>query len=239
MGTLKKYFFIFFKTCLKIILVYIVYSALIVLLLRWFNPPTTAYIQQKTGETFFSIFHDDDVKIKWMPLDKISKKAVLAVVASEDQKFLDHSGFDVEQIKIAMEEIQKGKRVRGASTVTQQTAKNLFLWTDKNLIRKGFEAYYTVLLELFWSKRRIMEIYLNTAEMGKNVYGFEAASNIYLKKSSANLSIQEAAVMAAVLPSPGRRSIKAPSKFVLMRAAGIIRKMQQLGGVNFLKPLYE
>ncbi|GLU54506.1 monofunctional biosynthetic peptidoglycan transglycosylase [Dyadobacter frigoris] len=171
----------------------------------------------------------------WESYDNISKEVALAVVASEDQNFPNHWGFDFDEIYDAMTE--KRKRARGASTISQQVAKNVFLWHGRSYIRKGLEVYFTVLIELIWDKQRILEVYLNVAEMGKMTFGVEAASQRFYKKSAKNLSRYEAARIAAVLPNPVRFSIKNPSAYVNKRTNQIVRQMKYLGGQNYIADL--
>jgi monofunctional biosynthetic peptidoglycan transglycosylase len=161
----------------------------------------------------------------------------VAVIAAEDQMFPVHHGFDYEAIQKAIDHNESGKRIRGASTLTQQTAKNLFLWSGRTWIRKGLEAYFTVLLETFWSKRRILETYLNIAEFGDGIYGVEAASQHYFHKPAARLSSEEAALLAAILPNPRRYSVNKPGPYVRERQQSILTQIGQLGGPRVLSTL--
>jgi monofunctional biosynthetic peptidoglycan transglycosylase len=170
----------------------------------------------------------------WADLNRITPNLPLAVVASEDQKFPEHWGFDVEAIEKAYALNQHSHRVRGASTISQQVAKNLFLWSGRSYFRKGLEAYFTLLIEGCWTKRRILEIYLNIAEFGYGTYGAEAAAQRFFHKSAAQLSRGDAAVLAAVLPNPVRFSAAAPSRFIQQRRDWILRQMQALGGSDML-----
>ncbi|MDR0694571.1 MAG: monofunctional biosynthetic peptidoglycan transglycosylase [Prevotellaceae bacterium] len=163
----------------------------------------------------------------WVPLDKISPQLVRAVIASEDNRFEQHHGFDWIELDIAWNN-EKRKQQRGASTITQQVAKNVFLWPQRSWLRKGLEAYYTLLIELFWSKGRIMEIYLNVVEMGKGVYGAEAAAQFYYKKPAAKLTAAEAAMLAVCLPNPLHRNPKKPTAYLLQRQKTILTLMQKL-----------
>jgi monofunctional biosynthetic peptidoglycan transglycosylase len=167
-------------------------------------------------------------------LNRISPNLPLAVVASEDQKFPEHWGFDVESIEKAYALNQHSHRVRGASTISQQVAKNLFLWSGRSYFRKGLEAYFTVLIEGCWPKRRILEIYLNIAEFGHGTYGAEAPAQRFFRKSAARLSRGDAAVLAAVLPNPVRLSAAVPSRYVQQRRDWILGQMQALGGSEML-----
>jgi monofunctional biosynthetic peptidoglycan transglycosylase len=172
-------------------------------------------------------------KHSWAEIDKISAYLPLAVVASEDNLFMKHSGFDFKQIEIAMEEAEKGKRTRGASTISQQTAKNVFLWQGKSYLRKGLEAYYTVLIELIWGKKRIMEVYLNSIEMGQHIYGAEAVAQAHFKKSANKLTEEDCALIAATLPNPIKFNSAKPSKYILKRKAKILNLMGKVSPVNF------
>lgn len=171
------------------------------------------------------------LKKDWVSMDDISPNLQLAVVCSEDQNFIKHNGFDLKAIDKALKYNETHKRTRGASTISQQTAKNLFLWPGRSWIRKGFEVYFTFLIEIFWSKERIMEVYLNIIEMGDGIYGAEAAANAYFKKSAKNLSKPECAAIAAVLPNPRRFNAGKPSAYVKGRQSWILRQMANWGGV--------
>ena len=173
---------------------------------------------------------------KWVKWAAISPNLPLAVVAAEDQKFPEHRGFDLESISEAMERNAKGGRIRGASTISQQVAKNLFLWPGRSYLRKGLEAGFTGLLELLWPKRRILEVYVNIAEFGEGVYGAQAAAETYFRKSPARLSAGEAALLAAVLPNPKRLRVARPSAYVRERQEWILGQMGQLGA-SYLKEL--
>lgn len=169
------------------------------------------------------------LKHDWVPLEEISPKLQLAVVCSEDQNYLKHYGFDFKAIEKAMKNNESGGKLRGASTISQQTAKNVFLWPGRSYIRKAFEVYFTLLIELVWSKERIMEVYLNSIEMGKGVYGAEAAANFWFHKSAAKLSKDESAAIAAVLPAPLRYVANPPSNYVEKRKSWIKRQMSFWG----------
>lgn len=173
----------------------------------------------------------------WQPLDKISDNMKLAVISSEDQNFPNHFGVDIKEMKRAYEASKKKgkKRLRGASTISQQVAKNVFLYPDRSFIRKGLELYYTVLIELFWGKKKILETYLNVAEMGDGIYGIEAASKKYFKKSCSSLTKNEVSAIAAVLPNPRKYSVNNPSSYILKRRSWIRRQMNSLGKDYLLK----
>ena len=172
-----------------------------------------------------SIENDDEMQHKWVPIEEISENLALAVVSSEDNLFMSHSGFDFDQIQKAIEEAEKTGRQRGASTISQQTAKNVFLWNGRSWVRKGLEAYFTVLIELIWGKERIMEVYLNSIEMGPGIYGAEAVAQAHFGKSASNLTRREAALIAATLPNPLKYSSKNPSKYMRKRQRQITRLM--------------
>ena len=170
-----------------------------------------------------------EVKHDWVPLERISRELQLAVIAAEDQRFPDHNGFDMNAISSALKHNQRSERVRGASTLSQQTAKNLFMWSDRSFLRKGIEAWFTLLMELGWDKSRILEVYLNIVEFGPGIYGAEAAARHYFGKPAARLTRYEASLLAAVLPNPWRYRVKPPSPYVQQRSAWIRRQMGQLG----------
>lgn len=172
---------------------------------------------------------------KWVPIDQISPNMVQAVVASEDNLFLKHHGFSLNDIEKAFKHNKKGKRIRGGSTISQQTAKNVFLWPQRSYIRKGLEAWFTVLIELVWSKERIMEVYLNIVETGDGVYGVEAASQKFFHKSAADLTKSQAALIAASLPNPRKFKIGNPSSYMQGRKAKIMSVMRQIGKVELNK----
>lgn len=213
-------------------------SALSVLLLRFVNPWTTAFMVDARVNSWF----DDDprpwrLQHAWRDYGQISAQLPLAVVASEDQRFPEHLGFDLQQIKKAMDEAQRGRRARGASTISQQVAKNLFLWNGHSWVRKGLEAWFTVLIETLWPKKRILEVYLNSAQFGYGVYGAEAAAQAFFRKPAARLTRDEAARLAAVLPNPVRMRADRPSRYVQRRQGEIARQMAALGGTSYLSGL--
>lgn len=172
---------------------------------------------------------------KWVPLSQISANVPKAMLAAEDQNFINHNGFDFEAIKKAYKNNEKGKRIKGASTISQQTAKNVFLWPGRTWIRKGLEAWFTVLIELFWSKERIMEVYVNVIEMGQGVYGIEAAAKEYYNKSSADLSKGEAAMIASILPNPILYSPLHPDPKIYKKQKRVLLNMSKIKGLNWGK----
>lgn len=206
-----------------------------VVALRWIDPPFTAFmVADRLSHLFderYEFSHD------WRDWSGIAKQAAVAVIAAEDQTFRSHHGFDFKQIDKALEDRERGRRVRGASTISQQVAKNLFLWRGQSWFRKGLEAGITVLIEACWSKRRILEVYLNVAEFGPGTYGVQAASQRYFRKDASRLSRREAALLAAVLPAPSRYKAQAPSRYVQRRQDWIQRQMVALGGTSYLARL--
>jgi monofunctional biosynthetic peptidoglycan transglycosylase len=174
---------------------------------------------------------------QWVSLEDIAPCMGVAVIASEDQNFPEHFGFDWKAIEKAVEHNEKSRRKRGASTVSMQTAKNLFLWESRSWVRKGFEAYFTLLIEATWSKQRILEVYLNIVEFGDGIFGVEAASRTFFGKPAKRLSTHEAALLAAVLPNPHKYRANAPSDYVRGRQAWILGQMRQLGGEQVVKAL--
>ncbi len=209
-------------------------SALAVASLRWIDPPFTAFMAEAQVAAWISRDSRYVFRHSWVDLTQISPNLPLAVVASEDQKFPDHWGFDVAAIEKAYALNQHSHKVRGASTISQQVAKNLFLWSGRSYFRKGLEAYFTVLIETLWPKRRILEIYLNIAEFGYGTYGAEAAAQRFFHKPASRLTRSDAAVLAAVLPNPQRFSASAPSRYVQQRREWILGQMQALGGPEML-----
>lgn len=170
----------------------------------------------------------------WVPMEAISRNLSLAVVCSEDQRFLEHFGFDLKAIERSVQAAERGAgRLRGASTISQQTAKNVFLWPQRSWLRKGLEVYFTVLIETFWSKERILEVYLNSIEMGNGIYGAEAASRYYFKKSARHLSKRQAAAIAAILPNPLRYRISPPTPYIRGRISWILGQMNHLETLKF------
>lgn len=209
-----------------------------VAVLRFIDPWTSAVIVNAR----IAAWSDDDpqpwrLRQEWRDYDRISGQLALAVVASEDQLFPTHNGFDFQQIQKAMDEAERGRRARGASTITQQVAKNLFLWNGRSYVRKGLEAWFTLLIEWLWPKQRTLEIYLNIAEFGRGIYGAEAAAQSFFHKPASGLSRAEAARLAAVLPSPRRYRAENPGRYVQQRERQIEAQMAALGGTAYLAPL--
>ena len=207
----------------------------LVLVYRFVPVPVTPLMVIRLVEQAFDPKKDVRLYKDWVSIDEMSRHAPQAVYAAEDQKFMDHNGFDIEAMEKAWENNKKGKRIKGASTITQQTVKNVFLWPSRSYVRKGLEAYFTVLVELLWTKERILEVYLNVIEMGEGVYGIEAAAQTFFKKSALKLSQSQAALIAAVLPNPRRWSPSKPTGYIRGRQAWIVRQMNNLEPLGFGK----
>lgn len=216
-----------------VILCYLVFSILLTFLYKFVNPPITILMVQRCIEQKFSSDREVRLQKQWVKLEDISPYMVTAVVSAEDNNFRHHHGFDFKAIENA-EKIneRRGKKAFGASTISQQTAKNVFFWLGKSYFRKGLEAWETVLMELFWDKKRIMEVYLNVIEFGDGIYGVEAASQYYFHKSAANLSRRQAALLTAVLPQPLKRNPANPNRRTQRRANMIQHKMGIIGRVR-------
>ncbi len=208
--------------------------AVLVLGLRWVAPPITSFMVQRQARAWWAGDRDWRLDHEWTDWEAISPWAALAIVAAEDQKFPEHHGFDLESIADAWAENREGRRVRGASTISQQVAKNLFLWSGRSYLRKGIEAVLTVLVELSLPKQRILEMYLNVAEFGDGIFGVGAASRAFFGKAPADLEPAEAALLAAVLPNPSSLHVNAPSAYVTDRRDWILDQMQKLGGPAYL-----
>jgi monofunctional biosynthetic peptidoglycan transglycosylase len=222
------------RILLKIVLWYFILSIATVIIYRFVPPPFTPLMIIRLFE---QKSEGKDLKLKkdWVALNEISASLPLAVITSEDQKFEDHYGFDIEAIEKAQKfnERHKGKRVKGASTISQQTAKNVFLTQSRSWLRKGFEVYFTFLIEVCWSKERIMEMYLNEIEMGDGIYGAEAAAQNYFHKPARKLSNAEAALIAACLPNPRKWSPARPTPYILRKKDWILRHMRSIDVKDF------
>lgn len=222
----------FFKFVFKCILWLFAISIVLVILFKWVPVPITPLMVIRSLDNSPKN-KSNGWKHDWVSIDEISKNMQLAVICSEDQNFLNHHGFDFEAIKKAMENNQKNRKIKGASTISQQTAKNIFLWPQRSWVRKGFEAYFTFLIELVWSKERIMEVYLNSIEMGNGIYGVEAASQHWFKKPAIKLSRYEAAAIAAILPNPRVYKANPASNYIQSRKEWIIRQMGYFGSLDY------
>lgn len=216
----------------RVFLWFLMVSVLWVLAYRFINPPITLLmvlrnIERKTDGK------PGKMEMEWVDFEDISDNMKRAAVSAEDQLFLKHIGFDVKAIEKAFQTNKKGKKVKGGSTISQQTAKNVFLWPGRSWIRKGFEAYFTLLIEMFWSKERILEVYLNVIEMGDGIYGAEAAAQAYFGKSCTRLSRSQAALIAACFPNPRRWTPKRPTTYIKHRQYLILKNMRRLGPLDF------
>jgi monofunctional glycosyltransferase len=205
----------------RLILILFIAQFIYIIILKWIEPPVTI---TQLG----SLLTGHGLKREYVSKKQMSSNAKLAVIASEDQLFPDHNGFDFKSIEKAMKHNQKSKSLHGASTISQQTAKNVFLWQGRSWLRKALEVYFTFMIEKIWGKKRILEVYMNVAEMGDGVFGIEKASQKYFSRPAANLSRQEAAMIAACLPSPRRYSVKPVSRYVSIRSGWILRQMNNL-----------
>lgn len=217
---IKRLFRFIFKVLLGLFLL----SVLMVVVYKFVPVPFTPLMAIRYFEN-----PEEPLEHDWVPIEEISRHLQLAVIASEDQNFEKHSGFDFEAIQEAMEDNRSGRKIRGASTISQQTAKNVFLWPSRTWFRKGMEAYFTFLIEMIWSKERILEVYLNSIEMGKGVYGAQAAAQHWFKKDAHQLGPYEAAAIAAVLPNPREYRANPASNFIQRRKNWIVRQMQNYG----------
>ena len=220
----KSFVLAIWRKIKRVFIILIAAQFIYIVLLRWINPPVT--VTQLTNWV-----QGYGLKRDYIDFDDMSPNIRLAVMASEDQLFPDHNGFDVASIKKALtNNKKKNKRVRGASTISQQVAKNVFLWQGRTWVRKGLEVYFTFMIELIWSKERILEMYLNVAEMGKGIFGVEAASQAYFKKPANKLTRTEAAMIAACLPNPKKYTVKPVSKYISRRYPWIVIQMNNLEG---------
>ena len=215
------------RILLRLALFLVLVSVALVLPLRWFNPPLTAFVAQ--DQVSYSL------RAAWVSYDQLSKPLTLAVITAEDQKFPDHFGFDFAALKSAL--LEQRARKRGGSTITQQLAKNLYLWPGRSLLRKGLEAWLTLWLELLLPKQRLIELYLNVVEFGPGIYGVGKAAKHFYNISAGVLSPYQASLLAAVLPNPKRFSASRPSAYIRQRAADIRAGMRALGGLGFLDRL--
>jgi monofunctional glycosyltransferase len=216
----------------KGILWFLALSIFSVLIFKWIPVPITPLMVYRVIESKFNgsetVFSHD-----WEPLENISPNLQKAVIASEDGNFLSHYGFDFRAIQKALKNNQQGKRLKGGSTISQQTAKNVFLWQGRSYLRKGLEAYFTVLIEIVWGKERIMEVYLNSIEMGNGVYGAEEAARHWYSKSAHELTVKEAAGIAAILPSPRKYKASNSSPYITKRKQKIMRIMRQAAEIKY------
>jgi monofunctional biosynthetic peptidoglycan transglycosylase len=223
---------LFLRTLLQLLRYALVLSLGLVLLFAFVPVPYTGMMLERQLEAWWDGNRHYQLRHHWVPLDQMSRHVLQAAVASEDQKFLEHSGFDMQAIEKALVYNSKGKKVRGASTISQQTAKNVFLWSGRSWLRKGLETGFTVLIEAGWGKQRILEVYLNSIEFGAGVYGVEAAAQQYFGTSAAKLTRQQAALLVTVLPNPQRFLLQRPSPYLYQRQQWVLKQMRQLGSVS-------
>ena len=231
---MKIFFKKFKKIFIRVVIIFFGSTILTALIFRFVPPPVTPLMLIRCGE---QLFNGDKLKLykQWKSIENISPQMVQAVTASEDNKFIEHFGFDFEAIEKAQKfnERKKGKKTMGASTISQQTAKNVFLWPSRTWVRKGLEAYFTLLIEVCWGKERIMEVYLNVIETGNGIYGVEAASQEYFHKPAKNLTRRQAALIAAILPNPRKRNPANPTAYLLMRQGQIMYVMDRIEKPEF------
>lgn len=217
-----------------LLLVWLFITVSLVLAMRWFNPPTTAFMLQR----IYSEEHDAiELAHEWRDMSRIAPSLAMSVIASEDQKFADHWGFDLAAIEQVLEDRQDGKKMRGASTISQQLAKNLFLWQGRSWVRKGLEVYFTATIEILIPKQRILELYLNVAELGDGIYGAEAAAQSIFGVPAESLNTYQSALLAARLPAPKSYAIQPASDYMKQRARWIEQQVKQLGGEDYLQSL--
>jgi monofunctional biosynthetic peptidoglycan transglycosylase len=216
----------------------VAFSLILVVVFKFVPPCFTPLMAYRSVEALTS-GEDSHIGYEWTPYEDISPEVAIAVVASEDQNFPRHWGFDLNEIRKAVKSNKVRKRPRGASTISQQVAKNMFLWNGRSYFRKGLEAYFTLLIEVIWGKERILEVYLNIAETGERTFGVEAAAQRFFGTSAGKISRRQAATLAAVLPNPRHFSAKQPSPYIKSRTRFIVKQIRQLGGPAYLSDLRE
>lgn len=226
-STIRRWF-------VRLVLLWLLITISLVLALRWFNPPTTAFMLQRMYSQEYDAI---ELQHEWRNISRIAPALAISVIASEDQKFADHWGFDLAAIEQVLEDRQNGQKMRGASTISQQLAKNLFLWPGRSWLRKGLEVYFTATIEVMIPKRRILELYLNVVEFGDGIYGAEAAAQSIFGISAESLSPYQSALLAARLPAPKRYAIQPPSDYMQQRAQWIEQQVKQLGNEDYLDGL--
>jgi len=220
------------RVIIKIIIAFFTISIVSVILYKWVPVPFTSLMLIR-NVAHWSKGESANFSHNWVSIDEISPNLVKAVIVSEDQKFMEHFGFDLAALEKAYEGNKKGKRIKGGSTITQQTAKNVFLWPKRSYVRKGFEVYFTFLIEVIWSKERIIEVYLNSIEMGNGVFGAEAASQNWFRKPASKLNAYQAASIAAILPNPRKYKATNSSSYIEKRKSWIVRQMGFYGPLKF------
>ncbi|MFB9866475.1 monofunctional biosynthetic peptidoglycan transglycosylase [Vreelandella sulfidaeris] len=234
--TLRRFMRQVWRMVWRGVLLFALVSVAFVLLFRVVPPPGSMVMVERKVQSWV---HSDPLRLQreWRDWDSLSANAKIAVIAAEDQRFPHHSGFDFVELRRAFLASRDGGKLRGASTLSQQTAKNVFLWTGRSWTRKGLEAWFTLLIELFWSKQRILEVYLNVAEWDRGVFGIEAAAQHYFGVSAQSLTERQASLLAAILPSPLTRSAARPDAQVERRSQWIRQQMRNLGGAGYLEHL--
>ena len=215
---------------------FVVLSVALGLLFRFVPPPGSMVMVERKVQSWINS-EPIDIQRQWRSWENLSSNAKLAVISAEDQRFPQHRGFDFVEMRRAWEASRDGERLRGASTLSQQTAKNVFLWSGRSWVRKGLEAWFTLLIETLWGKQRILEVYLNVAEWDTGVFGLEAAANHYFGASGSALTERQASLLAAILPNPRNRSASRPDAQVERRSQWIRQQMRNLGGTSFLERL--
>ncbi|BCB08913.1 monofunctional biosynthetic peptidoglycan transglycosylase [Vreelandella venusta] len=233
---LRRFLGLIWRLAWRGALAFIVLSIALVLLFRFVPPPGSMVMVERKIQSWINS-EPIDIQRQWRSWEHLSSNAKLAVIAAEDQRFPQHSGFDLVELKRALKASLDGERLRGASTLSQQTAKNVFLWSDRSWARKGLEVWFTLLIETLWSKQRILEVYLNVAEWDTGVFGLEAAAGHYFGASGSALTERQASLLAAILPSPRTRSASRPDAQVERRSQWILQQMHNLGGVRYLERL--
>ncbi|WP_447893983.1 monofunctional biosynthetic peptidoglycan transglycosylase [Vreelandella sp. GE22] len=233
---LRRYLRLLWRVVWRGALAFVLLSVALVLLFSVVPPPGSMIMAERKVQ---SIINREPITItrQWRSFEDLSSNAKLAVIAAEDQRFPQHRGFDLVELKRAWQARQDGSRLRGASTLSQQTAKNVFLWSGRSWLRKGLEAWFTLLIETFWSKTRILEVYLNVAEWDTGVFGLEAAADHYFGASGSAMTERQASLLAAILPDPRNRSASRPDAQVERRSQWIRQQMRNLGGVGYLERL--
>ena len=225
------------RALIKAALAWVVITVVPVLLLRWIAPVTSAFMLEARWQAARARERDYHIDYRWVGYRRISPEAGIAAVASEDQTFPFNHGFDFQAIDEAIQTYERGGRLRGASTITQQVAKNLFLWGGRSWVRKGIEAYLTVLIDVLWPKQRVLSVYLNIAQFGRGIYGVQAASERFFHEPASRLTADQAALLAAVLPDPVHWHVERPSHFVLWRQQWLLHQMADLGGPGYLRSI--
>jgi monofunctional biosynthetic peptidoglycan transglycosylase len=224
---------------IKLVLIMFLLSIVWVLVYKWFSPPATLHMIERRAQAGQKNKNVPQIRYEFVELEEVSSQVPLALMAAEDQLFMTHNGFDYQAMKGAFQKNRNSKRIAGGSTISQQVAKNVFLWHGRSYLRKLVEAYFTVLIEFFWSKHRIMEVYLNIAETGNQLFGIEAAARKYYQVPAKKLTASQAAMIASVLPNPVKYTVKNPSANIYKKQKVVLRNMRQMGGTASIKLLLQ